>query len=121
MLTVAEIAALAFEGVQAEVADAIKAATLIEVSRTGYDHGTASPVMDQTARGSCRLVIETTKPIADVFPDYVIGAGDQLALVEGLTVIPRPTWLLRMADGDRTIQAVQDILGSGSLFYVVMR
>lgn len=119
MVTIAEIAAQAFDGVAAEITDAIGAATLTRTVQGAYDTDTgtySTTPEEQTGRS----VLETTKPINDIFPDYVIGPGDELLFLEGFTSC-RENDVLTIGAVGRTVLQVQDILGAGTLFYCVAR
>lgn len=119
MLTVGEIAALAFNGVAGAISDAIHNASLSEDTTGAYDVVTgAYAVTTVTAVG--RAVVDTVKPIADIFPEYVVGPADELILLEGFTAA-RENMRLTFAGWERHVTAVQDVLNAGSLFYVVAR
>lgn len=123
MVTVAQIAAKAFDAVAAKITDAIHPATLNWVDRGAYDPISGSyPETERSASG--RVVEDSTKPVADVFEDYVAGPRDTLVLMEGFSEVPKENWKLEYNDyiGDdaRVIKRVQDIVAANSLFYVVV-
>jgi len=119
-LTVAQIAAMAFNGVSGAIPDAIHPATLTRtVHGAVYDPVTGSyPTTTETQTG--RVVVDTVKPVQDVFPAYVAGPGDELILLEGFTSA-RENETLIFAGRTRVIRQVQDIVSAGSLFYCVAR
>ena len=125
-ISVAQIAAKAFSGVSGAITGAIHDATLTwQVSpipgdpSAAYDSDRGEFVsIPATATG--RAVVDTVKPISDVFPDYVAGSGDELILLEGLTACEEG-WKVAFNGGTWHITAVQDILAAGALFYVVGR
>lgn len=119
MLTIAEIATLAFDGVSAEVSDAIHAATLSHKAAGTYDPGAAAFLTTATVQTG-RAVVDTATPAIRVFPDYVAADGDELILLEGLTDAAVGD-VLTFAGRTRHVMAVQDILAAGALFYVVAR
>lgn len=120
MPTVAEIAKLAVDGVQGAIPDAIDNATLTEKAKgTTYDTVTASYPVVSTDHGTCRAVLETQKPISDVFPDYIVGSSDQLYFLEGYSSVPKEGWEITIDNVTRTIKRAQDILNAGSIGYVI--
>lgn len=133
MTTVAEIAALAVAGVRGAVTDAIKTASLIEISNSFYDTSAARYRTRYEVTGTGNVIVETQKPASDIFPEYVIGPGEQLVFLEGFSTRPLEGMVLRFAaltvgtetdaspGDDLSILRVQDILGAGSIFYAVIR
>jgi hypothetical protein len=120
MVTVARIAAKAFDAVAAKITDAIHPATLNWVERGAYDPVTATyPETPQSNPG--RVVEDSTKPVSDVFEGYIAGPAEVLVLLEGFTVAPKENWSITYAGKTRTVMKVQDIVAAGSLFYVVAR
>lgn len=119
MVTIAEIAAEAFDAVAAEISDAILTGELFENVQGPYDEATASHPVTAASRGTFRAILETQKPVRDVFPDYVAGPSEALFFLEGLSNVPKEGWLMRINGNDRTILRAQDILLSGSIAYVV--
>lgn len=119
MLTIADIAKEAFDGLELEISDAILAGELFENVQGAYDQATASHPVTETSRGTFRAILETQKPVRDVFPDYVAGPGEELFFIEGLSNVPKEGWIMRINGNDRTILRAQDILLSGSIAYVV--
>ena len=120
MVTVAQIAAKAFDAVAAKITDAIHPATLNWVEQGNYDPIEGKyPEVERSASG--RVVEDSTKPVADVFEGYIAGPAEVLVLLEGFTVAPKENWTLTYAGKTRTIMKVQDIVAAGSLFYVVAR
>lgn len=118
MPTVAEIAKAAFDGASAAIPDSVHVATLSHDARGSYD-AAAGTYSTTTTTATGRALIDTVKPIADIFPEYVVGPKDELILLEGFTSVPEENWKLTIKAKLRTIKAVQDIVQAGSLFYVV--
>lgn len=119
MTTVAQIAARALNGVAARITDAVHAATVTRATRGAYNTTTGAYAVT-TASQTGRAVFATETPIIDVFPEYVIGPGDQLILLEGMAGL-KETDALVIGSVTRTIRAVQNIAGAGSVYYVVAR
>lgn len=119
MTTVAAIADKALAAVALEVTDAIITTTLYEPTHGVYSAVTATNADGETNHGTVQMVIQTEAPKPDDFPDYIVGAGDQLAFIRG-NVVPQEGWELRGAQ-NYVIRAVQDILGNGTIFNVVIR
>lgn len=119
MTTVAAIAREAFDAVAAEITDAVHAATLTRTIRGTYNATTgvyATTVATQTGRA----VVDTTTPARDIFPEYVVGAGEELILVEGMTSA-KENDALTFAGRTRVVLQAQDIAAAGRLFYVLAR
>ena len=119
-LTVAQIAARAMNRAGAAITDAVHVATLGYVTRGAYDHATGG-YAETPVSLSGRAVVATETPIADAFPDYVAGPGDELVLLEGFTATPKEGWELTFSGRTRVVRRVQDIAGAGTLFYAVAR
>lgn len=119
MTTVADIAARAFNAVSAAITDAIPAATITRTVQGLYDP--EQDVYDTTTETQTgRAVISDERPKQDAFPAFVIGPQDELILLEGFTSV-RENDVLTIGGVDRTVMAVQDIVGAGVLFNVVAR
>ena len=93
MVTVAEIAAEAMDAVAAEITDAIHTATLNWSVQGAYDPD-AGTYSTTPASDTGRAVEDTTRPIGDVFEDYIVGPGEVLVLLEGFTSVPEENWKL---------------------------
>ena len=120
MVTVAQIAAKAFDAVAAKITDEIHPATLNWVEQGNYDPIEGKyPEIERSASG--RVVEDTTKPVADVFDNYVAGPSDTLVLMEGFSEAPKENRTLEYAGRKRTIIRAQDIVAAGTLFYCVVR
>lgn len=119
MTTVAEIAREAFDAVAAEITDAIHQATLTRETQGAYNTTTGA-YETTTSVQTGRVVVDTTKPVQDVFPDYVVGPGDELILIEGMTSA-KENDKLAFAGRTRIVRQAQDIVAAGTLFYVVAR
>ena len=118
-LDVARIAKLAFDGVARAISGAIHPATLTRTTQGAYNPTTGA-YATTTATQTGRAVVDTAKPLQDVFPDYIVGAGDELILLEGFTSA-RENDSLSFAGRTRIIRQAQDVLAAGSLFYIVAR
>lgn len=118
-LTVAQIADIAMSAVSAQITDAIHAATLSHDTQGAYDFDTGEYTVTTTTETG-RAVVDTEKPASDIFPDYVVGPGDELILLEGFTACAE-NHRLTMTGATWHIQRVQDIVAAGTLFYVVAR
>lgn len=121
-VTVASIADEAFDAVASEISGVVQSATLGREVQGAYDAGTGTYTMTN-ATGfpqTGRVVVDGVKPIGDIFPDYVIGPSDKLVLLEGFTAC-QETDSLTFDSVVYTVKQVRDILGVGSLFYVVCR
>ena len=118
-MDIAEIAALAFDGVESAITDAIHLATLTRTTQGNYNASTGA-YATTTAAQTGRALVDTVRPVADVFPDYVVGVGDELILLEGFTSC-RENDALAFAGRTRIVRQVQDIVAAGSLFYAVAR
>lgn len=125
-ISVAQIAAKAFSGVSGAITGAIHDATLSwsvnptpSTPNASYDPSSGEFTLTPST-DTGRAVVDTVKPISDVFPDYVVGSGDELILLEGFTAC-QEGWQIAFNGGTWHIKQVQDILAAGSLFYVVGR
>ncbi|WP_108482263.1 hypothetical protein [Oceaniglobus ichthyenteri] len=120
MVTVAEIAAKAFDGVAGKIAGVIHPATMNWTEKGAYDPDTGS--YTTTAKSDTgRAVEDSEKPVADVFEGYVAGPADVLVLMEGFTTVPKENHTITYAGRTRTILRAQDIVAAGAIYYVVAR
>lgn len=118
-MKVADIAKRAMDAVQAKITDAIHAATLSRDVQGAYDPVVgAYAITTYSATG--RVVVDTVTPVADIFPDYVIGPSDQLVMLEGFTTCAEADRVTFAGIG-HTVRRVQDIVAAGTLFYAVVR
>lgn len=117
--TVAQIADGAIAAVNAAITDAILTVNLWSITEGTYSAVTGSRPPAETDLGVFSMVVQTEKPISDLFPDYVAGPSDQLVFLRGASV-PQEGWELRGANTN-TIMKVQDILGNGTIFNAVVR
>lgn len=116
--TVTAIADAAFDAVAAAITDAVQTITLTKTAYSSYNTTTgAYSEVDTTYSG--RGVLDTVKPMADVFPSWTVGPNDQLWLLEGLSAAPAEGDKLTVSSVDYRIAKVQDIVGAGTLYYVV--
>lgn len=118
--TVAQIAAQALNAAAGAITDAAHAATLTYETRGAYSAADGDYSTTETSLTG-RAVVDTSRPVADVFPDYVAGPGDQLVMLEGFSAAPAEGWALTYAGQSREVRRVQDIAAAGTLFYVVAR
>ena len=119
MTTIAAIAAEALDAVALEVTDAVLTATIYRTLVGSYD-AVSDTYSGAGIRETGRAVITGEAPKPDQFPAYVVGSTDQMFLLEGFTSVQEND-TLTIGETDRTIMAVQDIMGAGSLFTVVAR
>ena len=85
--TVTLIADAAFDAVTAAITDAVQTITLTKTANGAYNLATGAYAETDTAYAG-RGVLDTVKPVADVFPNWTVGPKDQLWLLEGLSVAP---------------------------------
>lgn len=121
MTSVAEIAAQAFDEVSSEIGGAIHSATLTRrtINEASYDVMYGRYEAAETTQTG-RAIVETQRPMRDVFPEYVAGPGDELILLQGFTAC-RENDHLTFAGRTRIVRQCQDILGAGAIFYVIAR
>lgn len=119
MTTVADIAADAFDAVTLEIIDAIHSATLTRTTLGAYTASTGAYAVT-TASQTGRAVSDQSKPITDVFPDFVVGPADELFILEGFTSCIEND-ALAVAGRTLAVRQVLNIVNAGSLFYVVAR
>ncbi len=119
-LNVARIAKMAMDGAAKSITDAIHPATLTRtVQGTVYDPVTGRyPETTTTQTG--RAVLDSVRPVQDLFPAYIVGPKDQLVLLEGFTSA-RENDSLTFAGKTMIVRQSQDIVAAGSLFYCVAR
>lgn len=118
MVTVAEIAKTAFDAVASQITDAIHPATLGWVEKGAYDPE-AGKYTETPKSDTGRVVVDSAKPVADIFEGYIVGPADQLILMEGFKTAPVENYTLTFAGQTLTITRVQDIVAAGSLYYCV--
>lgn len=119
MTTVAAIAAAAFDAAGAAITDALQAVTVTRTTPGAYNPATGAYAAT-TAQSTGRGVLDSVRPVADIFPAHVRGPKDQLWLFEGLTAL-REGDAVAIGGTSYTVAAVQDIVGAGSLFYAVLQ
>lgn len=117
MTTVAAIARDAFNAVAAQITDAILDVTVTRITQGAYNVTTGA-YAETTSTQTGRAVLDTVKPVQDLFPAYVRGPKDQLFLIEGITTL-REGDELTIGATTYAVAAVQDIVGAGSLFYAI--
>jgi hypothetical protein len=118
--TVANIAKAAMDNVSAAITDAILDVTLTWEPQGAYNFDTGE-YATTTGTDTGRAVIDTVKPMTDIFPDYTVGPGDELVFLEGLTTAPQEGYTITSGATEWHIRQVQDIVGAGSIFYVIAR
>lgn len=107
----------AFNDVQAELPEVIKAVNLVRRVEAGDyvpEIGQAASVTEATY--PCRYFETTDRAIRDMIAPYVIGPQEIVAMVEGLTIRPQVGDLI----GGRAVRAVGDYYGSGALYVVAL-
>lgn len=108
----AEAALEAFNNVQTEIPEVIKAVTLVRRIESGsYLPEAGQPIVSQQS-WPCRYFEATDKPTRDLIAPYVIGPSERIVMIQGLPVAPRVGDLL----GGRAIRAVGDLYGAGEVF-----
>lgn len=119
MTTPGSIASDVLDSVDAQLEGVVHTVSLIEPTRATYNATTAQYEAGENDHSTCRLIVETTKPVKDLFPAYIEGPGEYLVLIVGASTPPKEGWILR-GTVDRVIKRVQDILQAGDLFYAVI-
>jgi len=124
--TVAAIAAEAFDAVAEEISGLILACTVTRKTQGAYD-ATTGAYSETTTTFTGRAVIATgstvegvgNAKIADLFPAYVAGPSDTVMILEGLTGAPKENDTIAAGGVTRTVKAVGDVVGAGTLFLVI--
>lgn len=122
--TIGAIGTKAFDAVAAAITDAILAAEFFEeVIGGSYNATTGTYTETPTTRGTCRAVIDTQTPVADVYPAHVDAPGELLLFIEGITTFPKKGWTIQLNGGadKQIILPPVDILGAGSLAFILVR
>ena len=121
MLSVKQIAEMAVSAAAGAISGAIHSATLTRrtINEASYDVMYGRYEAAETTQTG-RAIVETQRPMRDVFPEYVAGPGDELILLEGFTAC-RENDHLTFAGRTRIVRQCQDILGAGAIFYVIAR
>jgi hypothetical protein len=119
MTTVADIADAAFDAVADDITDAVHAATVTTTAQGAYNAATGA-YSETDSEETGRAVFANERPVRDIFPDYQVGPGDQLLLVEGVTSLAEGN-AVTINSVEYVVRAVQDIAGAGALFYAVAR
>jgi hypothetical protein len=118
-MNIAQIAAKAMNAAQGAITDAVHVATVTRMLQGVYD--AASDTYDGAAIWETGRAVSTgASPRADMFPAYVIGPQDQAFMLEGFTTLAENDVLV-VNGVSRTIMAVQDVGGAGTLFNVIAR
>lgn len=125
MTTVAEIADEAFDGVAADITDAVHTCTLTRIYPNEYNV-TLGDYAEVTLTWAGRAVFCNAAAVRDIWPEMIIGPTDQVLLLEGFTPTgnytgPKENDILTVNHVERTVMAVQDIAGAGTLWYVIAR
>ena len=68
----------------------------------------------------CRLIVTKT-PKDGQIGTYIVTEKERVCVVEGLSIVPEENQILAFRDERKTITFVDDILGSGSFFNLVVR
>lgn len=119
MISVAEIAAKAFTAVSGAMSGVIKPATLTRTTQGVYDPATGSYTTTTVTTGG-RAIFDTSKPVEDVFPAYVIGPGESLVYFEGLSWAPKETDEVTIDGQNYRVAIVSDVLHAGGLYAAIV-
>ena len=122
MTTITAIAAEAIAAVKLEITGAFVVMNLIEPTQGTYSRVTGTTPDGETDHGTVDAIFDTEKPVRDEFPDYIAGEGDKLLFFHNVTntTLPVKGWVMR-GGGDYIINAAQNILENGTIFYAVVR
>ena len=118
-MRIADIAKRAFDAVAAKIEDSVIAATLTRTANDLYNDE-AGQYWTSEATQSGRVVVDGIAPARDIFPEYVIGPADELVMLQGFTSCAENDELTYNG-ATKTVMAVQDIAGAGTLFYAIVR
>ena len=119
MVDLADIAELAFDGVESGIDGVSLVATVTVSTRGAYTVATGIyATTDVVTTGRVIFVSET--PIKDIFPDFNAGPTDELAVLEGFTDVSEGA-VLTVGSDVYSISQVLDIARVGTVFYVVGR
>ena len=123
MVTVAEIAGEVRQKLAARVTDGtIKSGELFENVEGAWNAANAEYDETQPSRGTGYLVVDTVKPIADQFPDHVVGPREMMVfLLDGWTLPPEEAWVLRFDGVDHDVLRFQATLGAGTVGFALVR
>jgi hypothetical protein len=116
--TVAAIAARAFDQVATKLTGVIQTGTLSRTASPAYD-ATTGVYAGIVTTSTCRVLVDTQTPVADVFPGYAEGPSGVLLYLEGLTTAPAENDTIAYGSLTRTIKAVSDIVAAGTFFAVM--
>lgn len=120
MISVAQIAAMAFNAVGGAMEGVIQSATLTRTTQGAYDPLTGEyTTTTQTFTG--RAVFSDEKAMADAFPAYQIGPTDRMLSLEGFTTTPREGETLTVGGQTLQIIRVADVVGAGQFFSIIAR
>jgi len=120
MTTLASINKTAFDAIAGAISGVIQTVVFSYETQSVYDPSTSTwGVTTTTITG--RGVLDTRKPIADLFPDYVAGPSEKLIWIEGITTPPQEGWMVNFNGADYTVTRVLDVLDAHEAFYVVVK
>lgn len=119
MISVAEIAKKAFDGVAAKMPEVIQVGELSKKAAGSYNAATGKYEAVSTDIFSCRVLIGTSNAIQDTFPAHAIGPKDIILYLEGLSSVPSEGDLITVSGVERKIVKTGDIVGVGTFFVVV--
>lgn len=119
MVTVAEIAKEAFDGVAVSIEGVVKAATMEYDTQGAYNAATGTYALTPTSGGAGRAIVGTAKAVKSSFPAYVAGPNDILLYLEGFTSSPSINWRVSIDGVVRVIKHIGDVVGAGGFFEVV--
>lgn len=120
-MTVADIAAKALNGVAAKLSGVVHACVVSRETDGVFDPETGT-FTSETVTDTGRIVFDNQTPPADLFPDYVPGPGEELAYIEGLTVLaPKEGDALTFDGKTFAILKSSDLLHAGAFYPVIVR
>lgn len=117
MTTIAAIADAALDAVALAITDAVQTVTVTRISQGAYNATTGAYAETESTQTG-RAVLDSVRPVEDIFPAYIAGPKDQLWLLEGLASL-REGDKLTIGGADSYVKAWQDIGGAGTLYYAV--
>lgn len=123
-LSVADIAASAFNSVVLKLSGVIKDATLTRVTQGEYDATTGAYAVT-SATDTGRVVFDfaaTQQAFSNIFPAYTPGRNDKMAYFEGLTTLePVENDTITIGAEEYTVLASVDVAEGGGLYAVAVR
>ncbi len=118
-LSVADIAKKALDGVSKAISDAVHVASVSRETRGDYNPTTgayATTIINETGRA----VFDQTLVIEKMFPQYQVGPGDELVMLEGFTGC-QVNEEFTINGVVYIIYEVTNLLRTNSVFYAIVR